>query len=107
MLDSKQRSRLAGLAQTRESLISLGRAGASDAFVSRLDVLLSDHELVKLRFGDFKESKRELAQELAGRTRSELVRLIGNVAIFYRRNPDPEKSKIDLDERDERRAKKS
>ncbi|HTX73207.1 MAG TPA: YhbY family RNA-binding protein [Rectinemataceae bacterium] len=96
MLTSRQRSRLSGLAQTRSPLISLGRAGASEALVARLGTLLDQHELVKLRFGDFRESRRDLAAQLAARSSSELVTLIGNVAVFWRQNPDPEKRRIEL-----------
>jgi RNA-binding protein len=97
MLSSKQRSLLSGLAQAREPLVILGRGGASAALVERLSALLDRHELVKLRFGDFKDDKRELASKLAGDTGSELVRIIGNVAVFWRRNPDPERRVIDPD----------
>jgi len=98
MLSSKQRAKLASLAQTAASLASLGRAGLTDAFVSRMDVLLRAHELVKMRFQDFKDSKRELSAELARRTNSELVSMVGNVAVFFRRNEDPERRKIELGE---------
>jgi RNA-binding protein len=97
MLSAKERGRLASLAQTKDCLISLGRAGASPELKERLAVLLAQHELVKLRFGDFKESRRELASELAGATDSELVKIVGNVAVFWRRNPNPDKRKIELD----------
>lgn len=97
MLSSKERSRLAGLAQTIDPLLSLGRQGATESFAEHLESLLEAHELVKLRFVDFKESRRELAVELATRTRSELVRVIGNTAILFRRNPDPKKRKVELD----------
>ncbi len=96
MLTSKEKSRLAGIAQTRDPLVSLGRGGASEGLVAQLDLLLDRHELVKLRFADFKESRRALAEELAGKTRSEIVRLIGNVAVFWRRNPDPERRRVEL-----------
>jgi RNA-binding protein len=98
MLTSKQRSRLAGLAQTREALVTLGKAGASPGLTARLGALLATHELVKLRFGDFKESKRDLALKLAAETSSELVRLVGNVAVFWKRNPDPELRRVELDD---------
>jgi RNA-binding protein len=97
MLSSKDRSRLASLAQTKDCLISLGRAGASPALVERLSILLAQHELVKLRFGDFKEGKAEIASSLAATTGSEVVRIIGNVVVFWKRNPDPEKRTVDLD----------
>jgi len=97
MLSSKDRSRLASIAQTKDCLISLGRGGASEAFVGRLSALLSQHELVKLRFGDSKDSKAEIASDLAAATGGEIVRTIGNVVVFWKRNPDPEKRTIDID----------
>jgi Predicted RNA-binding protein containing KH domain, possibly ribosomal protein len=97
MLSSKDRSRLASIAQNRDCLISLGRGGARDAFAERLGQLLEQHELVKLRFGDFKEEKADIAAALAKATGSEVVRRIGNVAIFWKRNPDPQKRKVELE----------
>jgi RNA-binding protein len=79
-----------------DCLITLGRAGATPELADRLEELLAAHELVKLRFGDFKESRRELAAALAERSGSELVRLIGCIAIFWKPNPDPEKRSIDI-----------
>lgn len=96
MLSSRQRGYLSGLAQTQDCLISLGKAGATLDLADRLAELLEIHELVKLRFGDFKESRRELAAALAERTGSELVRLIGYVAVFWKANPDPDKRKIEI-----------
>jgi RNA-binding protein len=97
MLNSKQRSLLAGIAQSRDCLVSLGRAGASPELIERLSALLAQHELVKLRFGDFLDSKRELAARLAEGTGSELVRMIGNVAVFFKQSSDPEKRTIKID----------
>jgi RNA-binding protein len=96
MLSPKQRARLAGMAQSRDCLASLGRAGASPELTERLSALLAQHELVKLRFGDHLDSKGELAAALAEGTGSELVRLIGNVAVFWKRSPDPEKRTIEI-----------
>jgi RNA-binding protein len=97
MLNSKQRGLLSSIAQTRDCLITLGKAGASPELTRRLAELLEKHELVKLRFGDFKEAKAETAAALAEATGSDLVRLIGNVAVFWKRNPDPEKRSVDVD----------
>lgn len=97
MLTSKQRSHLASLAQSLPDLVQLGKAGKSPALVAQLDRLLDSHELVKLRFSGLKEERKELSRLLAAETRSELVRLIGNTAVFWRRQADPEKRKIDLE----------
>jgi RNA-binding protein len=96
MLSARQRGYLTVLAQASDCLVTLGRAGATPELAERLGELLELHELVKLRFADFKESRRELAAALAESTGSELVRMIGFVAIFWKPNPDPEKRKIPL-----------
>lgn len=98
MLTSRQRSKLAGLAQDLEPQLHVGKGGASGGVEAQLDKLLTDHELVKLRFVDFKESKHELATGLAERTGSEVVRVIGNVAVLWRRSHNPEKRRIDLED---------
>lgn len=96
MLSAKQRSFLGGLASKDAVISHLGKGGPTEAFVAQLDILLERHELIKLKFVNFKEEKRTIANNLAAATKSELVRLIGNTAIFYKQNPDPEKRSIEL-----------
>jgi RNA-binding protein len=96
-LNSRQRNFLVGLAQGMGCHVTIGRAGATPQLAERLGELLAQHELVKLRFGDFKDSRHELAAALATSAGAELVRVIGFVAIFYKRNPDPDKRKVDID----------
>ena len=96
MLTSKQRAELAALASTLKPIVFLGKAGADEGVATALDKALADHELVKLRFIGFKDERRELAAKLGESSRAELVRLIGNVAIYFRRHPDPAKQSIKL-----------
>ena len=97
MLTSKQRARLSSLANDLNPIVFLGKAGLVDGVHEALDRALTDHELVKLRFVDFKGERKELARDLAEKAGAELVRVIGHVAIIYRPNPDPEKRAIKLD----------
>lgn len=96
MLTSKQRATLASLATKLDPIVRLGKAGAADGVSSALERALADHELVKLRFVDFKGEKKELARALAEGSGAELVRVIGNVAVFYKEQPDPERRTIEL-----------
>ena len=93
-LTSSQRKRLRGLAHELKPLVHLGKAGLTDAALAQIDKELADHELIKVKFVEFKEAKKEIAAEIAQATKSELVGLIGNIAILYRQHPDPEKRKI-------------
>jgi RNA-binding protein YhbY len=49
-----------------------------------------------VKFAEFKEQKKDLAPQLAEKTGSHLVTLLGNVAVLFRRNQDPAKQKIQL-----------
>lgn len=76
-------------AQLLEPVVKLGHAGMSDAFLQSMDSALTLHGLVKMKFTDFKEQKRELAPQIAEKTASEIIMQVGNVAVFYRRKPAP------------------
>jgi RNA-binding protein len=94
-LTNAQISKLKGLAQKMEASLTLGKAGLSEGFLKMVDTALNDHELVKVKFGgEFKEQRKTLAPELAQKSQSRLVTLIGNVAVLYRQNASPEKRKI-------------
>jgi len=56
--------------------------------IAALDAALTDHELVKVRFQDFKEMVRDLSVQLANKTVSALVSTTGFTAVFYRKNPE-------------------
>ncbi|MBU0936019.1 MAG: YhbY family RNA-binding protein [Spirochaetes bacterium] len=97
MLTSKQRAKLAALASTLKPVVFLGKGGAAEGVAAALNKALDDHELVKLRFIDFKGERRQLAEELAQKCQADLIRVIGNVAVLFRRSRDPEKQQIKLD----------
>ena len=82
-----QRKHLRGLAHRLKPLVQVGEAGLSSAVVAATDQALEDHELVKVRLNQ-PEDKRELAQQLAKRSRSVLCGLVGHTVILYRRHPE-------------------
>jgi len=87
---------LRGQAHHLRPVVIVGAKGISDTLLASIDAALQDHELIKVKFGEFKEAKKEISQEIAKATKSELVGLIGNVAIFYRQQADPQKRKIEI-----------
>ncbi len=95
-LTNPQLSKLKGLGQLLEPVLKVGHAGLSDGFIASLDKALTDHELVKVKFSDFKDQKKTLSPQLAERTSSRLIMRVGNVAVLYRPNADPENRKIKL-----------
>ncbi len=95
-LTGKQRTHLRGLAHGLKPLVLIGVKGLTPEQVKVLDETLLDHELIKVKFLEHKEEKKELAAEMAAATGAELAGMIGNIAILYRPHPDPAKRRISL-----------
>jgi RNA-binding protein len=95
-LKGSQKKYLRAQAHHLKPLVIIGTKGVTGQLIGSVDLALKDHELIKVKFGEFKEAKKEISEEIATATKSELVGLIGNIAILYRQHPDPEKRKIKL-----------
>jgi RNA-binding protein len=78
-------------AQRLKAALKIGKEGLSPQFLTALDELLKHRELVKVRFDEFKEQKKELAPQLAEKSGSHLVTRVGNVVVLYRPQPIEEK----------------
>jgi len=83
-LTSKQRKFFEKEAHSLSPVVIVGAAGVSEGVIKMVDETLRTHELIKVKFNEFKEDRRELSETVAEKTDSVLVRLIGNIAIFYR-----------------------
>ena len=80
-----------------DATLKVGKAGLSESFLQSVREALVHRELIKVKFDEFKDQKKRLAPELAEKTESRLVTLIGNVAVLYRQHPDPDRRKVRLD----------
>ena len=74
-------------AQRLKATLKVGKEGLSPQFLAALNDALKHHELVKVKFDDFKEQKKELAPQLAEKSGSHLVTRVGNVAVLFRPKP--------------------
>lgn len=95
-LNNAQIRKLKGMAQRMDASLKVGKQGLSEGFIKMLNEELSRHELVKVKFAEFKEQRKELAPQLAEKTQSHLVTLLGNVVVLYRQNAEEDKRKITL-----------
>jgi RNA-binding protein len=70
--------------------------------IRAIDAGLLKHELIKIKFIDFKEKeqKEAMTEEFSGRTGGEPVGRIGHTVILYRQQADPDKRKITVPERE-------
>lgn len=95
-LTSAQRKYLRGMAHELEAVVLVGKGGLSDAALENLDAALESHELVKMKFNDFKDQKKELTAMAAERLGAAEVGAIGHVVILYRPARDEKKRHIEL-----------
>jgi RNA-binding protein len=93
-----QKKYLRGLAHHMNPVVLIGQRGLTPQLISTADKALESHELIKVKFNDFKEKeqKAEICRLLEEKTGSEMVGMIGHTAIFYREQEDAEKRKITL-----------
>ena len=96
-LTSKQRKNLEKTAHSLQPVVIVGGAGVTDGVVKMIDSSLDAHELLKVKFNEYKDEKNELVKKICDECDATLVRIIGNIAILYRPAEDEEKRRIVLD----------
>lgn len=89
-LNNSQIRKFKAAAQLLPPMLKVGKAGLSEGFLKSVDTALAQHELVKIKFTDFKEQKKELAPLLAEKTASHLIMRVGNVVVLHRPKPAAE-----------------
>ena len=97
-ITSAQSKYLRGIAHGLKPVVYIGQKGLTDALIRSTAEAFDSHELIKIKFVDYKEKKlkTEIARALEERTESHLAGMVGHIAILYRQHPDPEKRKIVL-----------
>jgi RNA-binding protein len=95
-----QKKYLRGLAHGLKPIVLIGQKGISDTLIQAVDSALIDHELIKVRFNEFKEKAQKTAiiADIEKNCQCHTAGLIGHMAILFRQNPDPDKRKIMLPE---------
>ena len=93
-LTSKQRKNLEKLAHDLQPVVIVGGAGLTDGVVSMVDKSLAAHELIKVKFNEYKDEAKELTAEICEKCDATLVRVIGFTAILFREAEQEEDRKI-------------
>ena len=91
-LTSKQRAQLRALANSIDTILIIGKDGIGDNLVKQANDALEARELIKCRvLENSMLTAKEACQELAQRTRSEGVQVIGTKFVLYRESHNKEK----------------
>ncbi len=89
MITSKQRAYLRSLANKEDTIVHIGKGGITDNIVKQAEDALKARELIKCRvLENSLLSAREACNEMAERTASEQVQVIGTRFVLYKRNAE-------------------
>jgi RNA-binding protein len=90
-MNNKQRAYLSGLASKQQPIFNIGKASLTPEVVQAVDEALEKRELIKISIlKNCFDDPGEIAQTLAERTRSQVVRVIGKKIILYRAAKKPQ-----------------
>lgn len=89
-LNNKQRAYLSSLAAKENAIMQIGKEDVTPELVKAINETFNNRELVKISilkncFSD----PREIAEIIAGRTRSTVVRVIGRKVVLYKPFKEP------------------
>jgi RNA-binding protein len=84
-LSNREVRGLKARAQLLKPMLKVGKDGLSPAFLKAVDDALAHHELVKVKFDEFKEQKKELGPKLAESSSANLIMQVGHVVVLFRR----------------------
>jgi len=94
VLTSTQKKFLKGLGHSLSPVISIGKEGLGEKIIKATELELSRHELIKVKIGKSSPAaKQETAGYLVNHCKSNLVQIIGNTILLYRKNVKLDKEK--------------
>ncbi|MBN2336422.1 ribosome assembly RNA-binding protein YhbY [Candidatus Bathyarchaeota archaeon] len=83
-LTGEQKRGLRARAHTLKPTVQIGRNGVTETQLKQIKDELERHELIKVKFNDYKTRREELSDLIAEKTGSERIQLIGNTLVLYK-----------------------
>ena len=95
-LKGSQRKYLRGVAHSYRPMVQIGKEGLTENVFGAIDAALEAHELIKVKIASNRDEREQFVSIIESRLNCACVGTVGQMAIFYREQPDPEKRKIAL-----------
>jgi RNA-binding protein len=92
-LKGYQRKMLRERAHGLKPVVLIGRRGVTETVIDEIDEALEHHELIKVKFTDFKgkKQKAELTALIEDETGAVSAGMIGHTVILYRTSQKPDR----------------
>jgi len=87
-LTASQKRYLRGLTHDINPVVMVGDKGLTDNVMAEIEQALKHHELIKIKLRSDRETRQAWSQQIIQTSGAEPVHEIGQVACYYRRNPE-------------------
>ena len=97
MLTSKQKKRFRTIGHALKPVVTISSNAISLGVNTEIERALKDHELIKIKIlAEDRALKKDLIQIIINEHNSNLIQLIGNIALIYRaaKKPNPALSNV-------------
>ncbi len=84
VLSGAQKQKLRSQAMTMQPHVRVGKNGIDESLIKAVNEALEKHKLIKVRFEQFKDQRKLLAEEIAMKCDCHLIQILGHVAVFYK-----------------------
>ena len=96
-MTSKQRAYLKGFAMNIEPVFQIGKSGLTPEVTEAVSEAFNTRELIKLAvLKNCMEDPVQIADMLSGRTKSQVVQVIGKKIVLYKESKDHKKINLPL-----------
>jgi RNA-binding protein len=94
-LKASQKKDLRARAHHLKPVVIVADKGLSETVVAEIERALNDHELIKIKLRGERDVRKAWAMDIQQQCKAELIQSIGQVACFFRKNPDKPVAKPD------------
>lgn len=93
-MNSVRKKQLKAQAHSLKPVIIVGQAGLTESVLKEIDITLDTHELIKIKIRAERDDRKSICEQIVTETKAELIQSIGQIAVIYRKKPEPKVEKV-------------
>ena len=82
-----EKKKLKAQAHLLNPVVMIGHSGLTPAVMKEINLALDTHELIKVKIRAERDDRSVIRTQICTETTAELIQSIGQVAVFFRKNP--------------------